>query len=110
MRRAASLLAPSGTLTLIWRADGLADVLAVAAADFGDVAVLPIYPRPDVGAIRILVRAIKGSRAPLTLVPGLTLNGADGKPSAQAEAILRCGSVLEWQAGLGPESDGGPVV
>ena len=92
MRRAAILLAPAGTLTLIWRADGLADALAAARADFGGVAMLPIYPRPNAAAIRILVRAIKGTRAPLTLLPGLTLNDADGRPTSEAEAILRGGA------------------
>jgi len=95
-RRAASLLAPSGTLTLIWRADGMADVLSVLSKEFGAVAMLPVYPRPDAAAIRILVRAIKASRAPSALVPGLTLNDADSRPSAQAEAILRGGATLRW--------------
>jgi tRNA1(Val) A37 N6-methylase TrmN6 len=98
-RRAVALLSPSGTLTLIWRADGLADVLAAANADFGSIAVLPIYPRPNAAAIRIFVRAVKGSRAPLALMPGLTLNDADGQPTAEAEAILRGGAALEqWPA------------
>src|SRR6185295_19650508 len=74
VRRANSLLAPSGTLTLIWRADGLGDVLAALGRGFGGVAVLPVHPKPDAAAIRILVGATKGSRAPLTLLPGLTLN------------------------------------
>jgi tRNA1(Val) A37 N6-methylase TrmN6 len=91
--RAALLLAPSGTLTLIWRAQGLADVLA-ALTGFGGVAVLPVLPRPNAAAIRILVAAEKGSRAPLALLPGLTLNDADGKPSAAAEAVLRGGASL----------------
>jgi len=97
MRRAASLLAPSGTLTLIWRADGLPEVLAAAARDFGDLAVLPVYPRPEAAAIRILVRAIKVSRAPLALLPGLMLNDSAGRPSAAAEAILRGGATIRWQ-------------
>src|SRR5882724_11198393 len=91
--RAESLLAQSGTLTLIWRAGGLGDVLK-ALGGFGDVAILPVYPRPDAAAIRILVRATKGSGAPLALLPGLTLNGADGKPSREAEAILRNGQTI----------------
>jgi len=99
MRRAASLLAPSGTLTMIWRADGLADVLAAANADFGAVTVLPIYPRPNAAAIRILVHAVKGSRAPMALAPGLTLNGADARPTAATEAILRGGADLRWPGG-----------
>jgi tRNA1(Val) A37 N6-methylase TrmN6 len=99
MRRAAALLAPSGTLTMIWRADGLADVLAAASADFGAATVLPIYPRPNAAAIRVLVRAVKGSHAPLALVPGLTLNDADRRPTAAAEAILRGGADLRWPVG-----------
>lgn len=95
--RAASLLAPSGTLTMIWRADGLVDVLSAARVDFGGILVLPIYPRPNAAAIRILLCAIKGSRAPLAVMPGLTLNDADGRPSAEAEAILRGGKTLRWE-------------
>ena len=95
MRRAHSLLVPSGALTLIWRADGLGDVLA-AGAGFGAIAVLPIYPMPQAAAIRVLVRAVKGSRAPLALLPGLTLNGADGKPSVEAEEVLRAGEALRF--------------
>jgi len=97
MRRAASLLAPSGVLTLIWRADGLADVLVAAASDFGAIAILPVYPRPEATAIRVLVRATKGSRAPLMVMPGLTLNDAAGQPSAAAEAILRDAATLSWE-------------
>lgn len=95
-KRAAWLLTPFGTLTLIWRADGLSDVLAALGDEFGGITVQPVHPRPNAAAIRILVRAIKGSRAPFTLLPGLTLNDANGKPGAEAEAILRGGAALQW--------------
>jgi tRNA1(Val) A37 N6-methylase TrmN6 len=85
---ASALLTRSGTLTLIWRADGLHEVLAALVA-LGGIAVRPIHPRPSAPAIRVLVRAVKGSAAPLALLPALVLNGADGKPSAAAEAVLR---------------------
>ena len=94
VRRANSLLAPSGTLTLIWRADGLGDVLAALGRGFGGVTVLPVHPKPEAAAIRILVGATKGSRAPLTLLPGLMLNDANGRPTADAEAVLRGGAAL----------------
>ena len=60
LRAAARLLRPAGTVTLIWRADGLAEVLAALAAEFGAVSVLPIHPKPGMPAIRVLVRAAKG--------------------------------------------------
>ena len=36
-----------GTLTLIWRADGLADVLGALGGGFGGIAVLPVHPKPE---------------------------------------------------------------
>jgi tRNA1(Val) A37 N6-methylase TrmN6 len=94
IRTAWRLLRPSGELTLLWRADGLAGVLAGIAAGFGAVALLPIYPKPDAAAIRVIVRAVKASRAPLTLLPGLILAHDDGTPTAEAEAVLRGGASL----------------
>jgi tRNA1(Val) A37 N6-methylase TrmN6 len=94
VRAAARLLRPSGTLALIWRADGVADVLAALASGFGAVSLLPVYGKPESPAIRILVSAIKASRAPLMLRPGLLLADGHGKPTAQAEAVLRDGASL----------------
>jgi tRNA1(Val) A37 N6-methylase TrmN6 len=94
LRTAARLLHADGVVTLIWRADGLADVLAALDEDFGAIAVLPIHPKPGAAAIRVLVRATKGNRAPLVLLPGFLLADADSKPTAAAEAVLRKGEAL----------------
>jgi tRNA1(Val) A37 N6-methylase TrmN6 len=89
LRVAAWLLRPGGTVTLIWRADALDAMLAAVSADFGAIAVLPVHPKPCAPAIRVLVRAVKASGAPLSLLPGFFLNDAAGKPTAEAEAVLR---------------------
>jgi tRNA1(Val) A37 N6-methylase TrmN6 len=94
LRTAARLLRADGVVTLIWRADGLADVLAALGKDFGAITVLPVHPKPGAAAIRVLVRATKGNRAPLALLPGLLLADAHGKPTAAAEAVLRGGEAL----------------
>ena len=91
---AAWMLRPRGTLTLIWRADGLLDALSALAKAFGGTAVLPVHGKPGRSAIRILLRAVKGSRAPLELVPGLVLNDASGRPTPEAQAVLRDGAPL----------------
>jgi tRNA1(Val) A37 N6-methylase TrmN6 len=92
---AARLMKPQGVLTLIWRADGLAGVHDALAGDFGGLAVMPVLPRPDAEAIRVLVRAVKsGSGAPVTY-PALVLNDEQGRPSAAADAVLRSGATLE---------------
>jgi tRNA1(Val) A37 N6-methylase TrmN6 len=92
---AARLLKPQGVLTLIWRADARDDVLAALNSQFGGIGLLPVQPRAEAPAIRLLVRAVKGGerRAPTTCAP-LVLNDASGRPSAAAEAVLRAGETL----------------
>ncbi|MPZ40682.1 MAG: methyltransferase [Rhizobiales bacterium] len=94
IKTAARLLCARGTLTLIWRADGLGDMLATLAPAFGAVAVTPVHPAPDRPAIRILVTATKASRAPLALLPPLVLADESGRPTAAAEAVLRDAAAL----------------
>ena len=81
-------------MTLIWRADGLADLVAALASGFGAIAIVPVYPKPGAAAIRVLVSAAKSSNEPLSILPGLVLADGDNKPSAQADAILRNGAAL----------------
>lgn len=89
------LLRPHGVVTLIWRADGLDSLLAaLASGGFGTVTLLPLHPKPDAAAIRVLARAVKDSRGPLSLLAGFFLADAAGKPTAEAEAVLRSGATL----------------
>ena len=88
------LLKPQGTLTLIWRADALADVLAALKPAFGSIGVLPVFPRRNEPAIRVLVRAVKGGKGPLRDYAGLVLNDNEHKPTRAAEAVLRGGESL----------------
>jgi tRNA1(Val) A37 N6-methylase TrmN6 len=94
VQTAARLLRPRGTLSLIFNADGLADVLRALEGAFGAMVILPVHGKAGEGAIRVLVRATKGSGAPLALLPGLVLNDRAGRPTAEAEAVLRAGAVL----------------
>jgi tRNA1(Val) A37 N6-methylase TrmN6 len=91
---AAWLLKPQGIVTLIWRADELAVVRQALSSEFGDASVLPVYPRPDTPAVRVLVRAVKSAKGPGATYSGLILNDARGKPSVAAEAVLRHGNAL----------------
>lgn len=87
-----ALIEPRGTATLIYRAEALARVLATFEGRFGDITVAPLFPRAGLPASRIIVQGVKGSRAPIQLLPGLILHGEDGKFTAEAEAILREGA------------------
>ncbi len=95
-------LRPGGTLTLIHRADRLADLLAALRGQIGDLVVFPLWPRSDQPAKRVLVQGRKGSRGPLILAQGLALHGQDGGFSAAADAVLRQGEALA----LRPRSEG----
>lgn len=88
-------LAAGGKLVLIHRPDAIETILASLAGRFGAAEIIPIFPRPDAAAIRMIVRAIKGRRTALSLRPGLVLNDAEGRPAAAAEAILRGASALD---------------
>ena len=94
IRTAARLLRSRGTLTVIYKADGLLDLVGALYPAFGAITVLPVHPKPEAPAIRVLVRATKASRAPLALLPGLVLNDSAGRPTPEAETILRAGASL----------------
>jgi tRNA1(Val) A37 N6-methylase TrmN6 len=82
------VLKSAGVLTLIWRADGLGQVLAALDRGFGSLAILPVHGNAATPAIRVLVRAIKGGRAPTAIYPGLMLNDESGVPNKQVQEIL----------------------
>ena len=92
---AARLLKPRGVLTLIWRADGLDDVLGALQPEFGRIDVLPVHPRPGMPPIRVLVRAVKGGDGVQVTSRALVLNDERGQPTDAAEAVLRAGKTLD---------------
>lgn len=93
-------LRPGGWLTLICGADGLPEVLAALVPKLGSAAVLPLAPREGRPALRILLQARKGGRAPFRLLaPFVIHHGAahDGDResyTSAANAVLRDGADL----------------
>jgi tRNA1(Val) A37 N6-methylase TrmN6 len=88
------ILKSGGNLAMIWRADGIADVLATFGRGFGSLMILPIHPDAGSPAIRVLVRATKGGRAPTRLLSGLVLNDETGRPTSDAQSILSGNAML----------------
>jgi tRNA1(Val) A37 N6-methylase TrmN6 len=82
------LLKSSGVLTLIWRADGIAEVLAALDRGFGSLVILPVHGEASLPAIRILIRAVKGGRAPTQILPALMLNDESGVPNKEVLEVL----------------------
>jgi tRNA1(Val) A37 N6-methylase TrmN6 len=80
-----------GTITLIHRADRLADILALLAPKAGSFRIRPVAPFADAPAKRVIVRAIKTGKAPLVLLPPLVLHDREGAGHSAA-ARRFCGA------------------
>ena len=88
------ILKSGGVLAMIWRADGIADVLAALDRGFGSLAIVPVHADATSPAIRLLVRAIKGGKAPTRVEPALILNDEFARPNQKAQDILAGKGIL----------------
>jgi tRNA1(Val) A37 N6-methylase TrmN6 len=88
------ILKSGGILTLIWRADGLAEALAALDRGFGSLKILPVHGDPTMPANRVLIRATKGGKAPTEIHPGLMLNEASTVPNKWVQEILAGKGIL----------------
>ncbi len=93
-------LRPGGWLTLICGADGLPVVLAALAPKLGSAAVLPLAAREGRPALRVIVQARKGGRAPFRLLApfvihqGAAHDGDRESYTTAANSVLRDGADL----------------
>ncbi len=88
------ILKSGGVLSLIWRADAIAEVLAALDRGFGSLAILPVHGDAARPAIRVLVRAVKGGKAPTQILAGLMLNDESAVPNKRVQDILAGKGVL----------------
>lgn len=95
LRQAVRFLRPKGVVSILHRADRLADILAAfAVLKVGEIRIQPLWPKPGQPASRVIVSARKDSKAPQSLLPGLILHHQDGAYTDQAQAVLRDGRAL----------------
>jgi tRNA1(Val) A37 N6-methylase TrmN6 len=95
IRFLAAVTRPGGTATLVHLPAALPSLLSHLDGRFGGLRIWPLYPRDGAPASRILIRGIKGSRAPIALLRGTILHEGAGYGPA-AEAVLRQGAALAW--------------
>ena len=91
----ATMVTLRGTVTLIYRPEGLGKILAAMESRFGDIRVAPLFARAGAAASRIVVQGVKGSKAPMQIYPGLMLHGEGSQFTPEAESILRDG--MAWR-------------
>ena len=90
-------LKPRGTLTFILPAAALPK--AVEALEDGGcapTALLPLWPKTGRNAKLVLLRGVKGGRAPFRVLPGLVLHAPGGGYTPEADAVLRDGAALPF--------------
>ncbi len=88
-------LRAKGTLTVIYPAEGLTDLLQAMGGKFGGLLVLPFWPKAGFPAKRVLVQGKKDAKSPLKLFPGMNLHENEDYTVA-AKAVLRDGAALEF--------------
>ena len=89
-----AMLQPRGSVTIVHRADALGQLLDSMQNRFGDIRIAPLFPRRGASASRILVQAIKGSKAPLQIMPGIVLHDEGNGFTPEADAVLRNGAAF----------------
>ncbi len=93
--RLASCLRPRGTLTFVMTAQAVPEAMhAFATAGCAATVLFPLWPKVGRDARLVLLRGVRGSRAPLRLAAGLVLHAADGGFTDAAQEILRRGREL----------------
>lgn len=103
-RAAALCLKPGGLLIGIGRQADRAAILAAAARFFGNFALLPVVPRAEGRAHRVLYRARSGTHGETRVLPPLVVHAERGNAfRPEVERMLRFGESLsaihpDWSA------------
>ena len=97
VKTAATHAAPDGEVIFVHTAEALPVLLPAFVQRFGAVTILPLCPRDGEPASRVLIRGIKGSRAPLTLLASRPLHESTGRAfRPEFDAIFRGAARLVW--------------
>lgn len=89
VRTAAAIVRTGGGLAIIARPASLSDILAAVKGRFGAAELIAIHPRAGKAAIRIVIRAWRGRRGALAILPSLDLHGDTGNGfTDEADSII----------------------
>lgn len=95
---AIAMAKPRGTITFLFRADRIHDLIGHLHPRAGEKICFPVWPRKDKAATRIIIQARKGMHGATAIAPGLVLHGKGERYTRAAEAILRGKGALElWR-------------
>ncbi|UTW56442.1 tRNA1(Val) (adenine(37)-N6)-methyltransferase [Kordiimonas sp. SCSIO 12610] len=84
-----------GTITIVYRADRMDEVISHLYGRVGDLIIMPFWPRAGRKAKRVIIQGRKGVSGAVSLLPGLALHGEEERYTSAAEEILRKGKALD---------------
>lgn len=87
IRSAAAVVKPRGGFAIIARPESLVPILNAMEGRFGNAEVVPVHPRANAPAIRVIVRAARASRASMQICPPLVLHEENDRFSQRADDI-----------------------
>ena len=83
-----------GSITVIFPAERLDELLYELGREAGNLRILPLWPKAGKAAKRVIVQGTRGSNAPVRLLSGMVLHDVDGNYTPPAEMILRAGEAI----------------
>lgn len=91
IKSAHRLVKSKGSITIIYPAYGIDRIIQAMGKRFGAIEIIPLWPKKDVDARRVIVRALKDRQTQARLLQGIILHNSDGSYTLEAEKILREG-------------------
>ncbi len=83
-----------GTITIVYRADRVDEIIAHLHRRVGELKIMPLWPRTGVPAKRVIVQGRKGVRGAASILPGMPLHGEVERYTKEAKSILWDGGAL----------------
>lgn len=105
VQAAARRLRPGGWLTMIFGTDGLPEVLGALSPRLGSAMVLPLAARQGRAALRVILRARKGGKAPFRLLAPFVIHDGAAHDGDRESYTPRANQVLRQAAALTAEFD-----
>ncbi len=84
-----------GTISIVYRADRVDEIIAHLHRRVGELKIMPLWPRVGVHAKRVIIQGRKGVRGAATILPGIPLHGEVERYTPEAKAVLWDGKQLE---------------
>lgn len=88
------MVKPKGSVTFVFSADRLDDLIAAMYGKFGEITIFPLWPKAGQKAKRFIIRGRKNIKAPSQLLNGLVVHEANGEYTQRADNILRHAKAL----------------